>query len=694
MTESGGIIDFNFAKLQSELGKASLDVGDIRERLNASARSFVEWLFSGRALITRGGHEARIGDVDGNVGTSLSIHLTGSNTGLWKDHATSESGDLITLYRMYMGYGESKDDFKQAIKEIAKDFLHDPIEVERPTFRPTPEMVIRSKKEKFGTKPRDDDVELGAPVATFKYFNTRGEITASVVRYEPDGTRASKTFRPFCYRDFDGKKRWAAGAPDIRPLYRLPEISLSGSVILVEGEGKADALARLGIEATSAMQGANAPIDKTDWSPLAGKRVTIWPDNDQPGFDYANTVAKRLLQLNCTVYGINPPADAPIAWDAADCIAEGRDPHELINAAVLYSGQDDIRTRVRIRIIDIDDLENLPAPQFLIDNVITEGGLSVLWGPPGAMKSFVALDMGLCVGTGYLWHGKTTRLGTVVYLAAEGAHGLGQRAVGWRNIRGKGLAKPKFKIIPHSIAMTGVDDLNALIEAILKLDELPILIIIDTLARTFGAGNENQQSDMNAYVNAADKLREATGAHVMIVHHSGVHEVNRERGSNVLRGAADTVIKVARKGNKIDIVNRAPAGKQKDFEEFDTVKLRAVIEHWQTGENGEVDHSTVILTLREDGDKEVDMDQEPKTETAQETKSRVTGKNQKLVLSALKASAEPLTATTLILRTGLDKNRMYEVLNDLVEKGLVACEDSADGNAALWNITDEGRDVL
>ena len=103
-----------------------------------------------------------------------------------------------------------------------------------------------------------------------------------------------------------------------------------------------------------------------------------------------------------------------------------------------------------------------------------------------------------------------------------------------------------------------------------KLDRLdldhgrsPVLIIIDTLARTFGGGDENKQNDMNAYVSAVDRLKKATGAHVMIVHHSGVHENARERGSNVLRGAADTVIKVERKGNDIRLINKGPGGNRK-----------------------------------------------------------------------------------------------------------------------------------
>src|SRR6185437_14532422 len=106
------------------------------------------------------------------------------------------------------------------------------------------------------------------------------------------------------------------------------------------------------------------------------------------------------------------------------------------------------------------------------------------------------------------WHGKAVKHGLVVYVAAEGSHGLGRRAIGWRRTRGRDLAAPQFKLIPHSVALTS-DDLDAIVEAILKLEARPVLIVIDTLARTFGAGDENKQADMNAYVSAADKLREA-----------------------------------------------------------------------------------------------------------------------------------------------------------------------------------------
>ena len=141
------ILDFNLAKRQDELTKGNISAESIRERLNASALGFVQWLFSGRALIARG--EARVGDVQGTPGASLSIHLSGPDAGLWRDHATEEGGDLIALYRANMGYVGTAD-FVLSLKEIARDYLGDMIEIERPAWRPTPIEKIEAAK----VKPR------------------------------------------------------------------------------------------------------------------------------------------------------------------------------------------------------------------------------------------------------------------------------------------------------------------------------------------------------------------------------------------------------------------------------------------------------------------------------------------------------------------------------------------------------------
>lgn len=666
---TGQILDFNTAKRQGDTGQRQVDADDIRERLHADARAFVEWLFSGRAFINK--NEARVGDIYGTPGASLSIHLSGPDAGLWKDHATDEGGDLIGLYRAFRGYRDNSN-FVLSLKEIAKDFFNDPIEIERAPWQPTPIEYIAQKKAELGTKPRADLVELGAPVATYTYFDLRGNVIASVVRYEPDGTRASKTFRPYCHRTQEGVTKWVMGAPDLRPLYHLPEIATASEVVLCEGEGCADALIKLGIAATSAMQGAHAPIDKTDWSPLAGKKVIIWPDNDEAGFQYAKNVSERLAALGCQILGITPPADSPAKWDAADCVAEGRDAQELIASATAIAAA----PKPRVRLLTISELATLPPPEWLIDGIITVNGLSMVWGRSGSLKSFAALDQGLCVATGLDWHGKPVKRGRVVYMAAEGARGLGSRALGWIKTRGRDLPEPDFQIIPHALTFSKDEDITALLQA-LDYQARPIaMIVVDTLSRTFGGGNPNQPADMNAFVDACEKIRQTTGAHLMVVHHGGKDTDKNELGNEGLRNAADTVIHVRRKTTGIELINEAPKGKQKDFDEFKTINLTAVKVYF---EQNNTEQSTLILNLSEDAGSA-----EPEGTAAAPKRQ---GKNEQKITDQLTAHGE-LGFNRLQMLTGLNPGSLTRSLERLVDLELVVVDYDETGNSKRWRMAD------
>ena len=72
------------------------------------------------------------------------------------------------------------------------------------------------------------------------------------------------------------------------------------------------------------MHGANAPVGKTDWSPLSGKHVLIWPDRDKPGWHYADQASQAILQAgarSCVI--LQPPAEKPEGWDMADALTDG-----------------------------------------------------------------------------------------------------------------------------------------------------------------------------------------------------------------------------------------------------------------------------------------------------------------------------------------------------------------------------------
>jgi len=116
------------------------------------------------------------------------------------------------------------------------------------------------------------------------------------------------------------------GYPNGKPLYRLDELAarLAGDVYVVEGETCADALAKPGLLATTS--GGADSAEKADWSILAGRTVTLWPDNDEAGRHYAEAVADILLGLGCTVHMIDVATlDLPPKGDAVDWLATHAD---------------------------------------------------------------------------------------------------------------------------------------------------------------------------------------------------------------------------------------------------------------------------------------------------------------------------------------------------------------------------------
>jgi putative DNA primase/helicase len=109
--------------------------------------------------------------------------------------------------------------------------------------------------------------------------------------------------------------------PTPRPLYRLPDLAArpDARVLVVEGEKAADAAAALFPTAVvvSWSNGSKA-VDLVDWSPLAGRKVILWPDNDVDGQLAMGRLALRLQPIAASVRRIEPPADAPEGWDVAD----------------------------------------------------------------------------------------------------------------------------------------------------------------------------------------------------------------------------------------------------------------------------------------------------------------------------------------------------------------------------------------
>jgi putative DNA primase/helicase len=170
------------------------------------------------------------------------------------------------------------------------------------------------RKQGFSLQPKDGG-------AIHHYTAPDGAITFARIRLKHPGT-GEKWIRPL-RRDASGI--WCElKAPEFEsgaPLYNLHQLCdparQSERVILVEGEYKVDMLALRGIIATTS--GGAQSVETSDWQPLAGRNVLVWPDNDKPGDDYAQRAADKLKALGCEVAFIDVATlNLPTKGDVVD----------------------------------------------------------------------------------------------------------------------------------------------------------------------------------------------------------------------------------------------------------------------------------------------------------------------------------------------------------------------------------------
>ena len=180
---------------------------------------------------------------------------------------------------------------------------------------------------------------------------------------------------------------------------------------------------------------------------------------------------------------------------------------------------------------------------WLVKGYIPSKSFGVVYGQSGSFKSFQVLDWACSIASGIGWMGCKVKNGLVYYIAAEGAGAFRKRVKGWCDVHIEGENIPNLQTIGSVVNLSDNGQVSELIEVILaNSDKLGVpvkMVVIDTLARCFGGNDENNASDMGAAITACDHIKEATGATVIVVHHSGKDEQKGARGSSALRAACD-----------------------------------------------------------------------------------------------------------------------------------------------------------
>ncbi|MBB4689807.1 AAA family ATPase [Amycolatopsis jiangsuensis] len=222
-----------------------------------------------------------------------------------------------------------------------------------------------------------------------------------------------------------------------------------------------------------------------------------------------------------------------------------------------------------------------PAP--LVSELLYLDTLAWLIGKPGSFKSFVALDLAAHVALGRAWAGRRVRQGVALYVVAEGLGGIVLRARAWQKVRGE-VPDEFLRLYPRAVQVRNAAHWDALVEVARRLR--PALIVLDTQARVAQSVRENDNTEMGEFVGQLDRLRRASGACVLTVHHVGRNGEDA-RGASSLDGAQDTELKVERVGGPKALTARLVVDKQKDGADTDAVSFEMV--PVDLGVNGEGD---------------------------------------------------------------------------------------------------------
>ena len=424
------------------------------------------------------------------------------------------------------------------------------------------------------TTPKREEISFTqhqAPVLEkeWEYRNEDGDVLFTKRRYKTNDAKG----KTYSIHRVDAQGKRIAGLKDTRIVpYQLPELldakTAGRAIYLVEGEKAADALVSIGAIATTSHTGAGSwPEEITQY--FAGANIVVIPDNDEPGRQYAKRAISRLL-----------PVVKSIRYLDLDLMVEGDDAYEWVYHAkgtrkelaemakkapvitqqtTVTDGEQSIETtqpgpeayNPTPQLLNIeawDTIKDEPV-RWIIENVLPEKGFAALYGPPGSYKSFIALDIAEAVATGRQWMGnQVTNPGGVLYIAGEGHGGIGARIKACK-INHQTQDGAEIYVIRYQLNLrSSADDFNLLMESIDDLIERTgielRLVQIDTLARAFGGGNENDSQDMGAFIHNAGRLQRKLDCALMVLHHSGKDATKGLRGHSSLLGAVDTQLEL------------------------------------------------------------------------------------------------------------------------------------------------------
>lgn len=325
-------------------------------------------------------------------------------------------------------------------------------------------------------------------------------------------------------------------------------------IIIVEGEKAARAIQRAGHIAVSYMGGSGA-AHLADYSALAGKTVAVWPDNDDVGRKAGLIAAHKAVDAGADVVWMLEPVGLP-GGDAADIAEEHRQEvvADAIGTATEYqppsTQEPDSPAPTPFVWTPLQDILDTPPARWLVDGILAEGSVSLLYGGPKVGKSVFLLALLKAMATGGEFLGHAVEQADTWLITEQSEHALAPqlRLLGitggmeiqtalWRN-------QPRFETTEHFA--------GTLLREYLNSNPRPKVIAIDTLATFIDLDDSNDYSKVHAalepVISVAQEIGKLGGAGTLFTHHSrksGGEGSDNVLGSRAIAAVVDALLKFA-----------------------------------------------------------------------------------------------------------------------------------------------------
>ena len=462
---------------------------------------------------------------------SLTLNL---ESGTWYSFEQDTGGGIIDLIKH----------LNQDVNTVLKQFGHDLALHSNDsliTVDSTPTIKQKSNARSFS---REQMIDLYKnAIVKVKYSDT-----FMVLRF-PEGHPIKQKYAPFSLNQ-DGS--WSMKRPEgLLPIYYTDKAK-DKPIIINEGEKALRGCEAIYDGDSCTWHGGVNSWEKADWSPIFGREVWVFPDNDEAGLKCANEIASMLKKNGCKVKVAQPPAEFKEKDDLYDAFVRGdfkesKDLEDYINSCV------EKKPKGMVTFTRADEvLKQVDNPDWLIRDVVEKESLMCIFGKPKSGKSFIAIAMAAAIAKGENFYGNESFSKPVMYVCGEGQRGVKRRLAAWQQGMFDLTGVPLY-LSDRAVRVNDADDFKMLEEEIEALTQQVGeigMIVIDTFQRNF-VGNENSAEDVGNFINKLDGLISHYKCCVCLVHHTGHGNSDRGRGSSVMGASLDYEFKVDREDKAI-----------------------------------------------------------------------------------------------------------------------------------------------